>query len=545
MNYIRLALYGLLFLIGITLFNLWQSAHPSATPAPAQASLMAPDERRPDVAVVSQATPFAAPLTASMPSQRLIKVDTDVLHAEIDLKGGSLVEVTLPAYPESLKQPHTPYQLLSNNPNSLYIAQSGIRSLTPPFEPVLYQATQAQYQLSPQSGDLKVVLQGENKQGIQFIKTYTFVRGSYLVSVAISAVNHSGHAWQGEGYLQLLRKKTEEGGGITHAFHFNPFLGAAYSTKTNPYQKVNFKKMASSNLDVSSQEGWVAMLEHYFLSAWVPPAGEKLHFYTQAEDSLYSIGMLTTPREIQPGQTLNQQAKLYVGPLITRDLQGIAPHLDLTVDYGWLWIISEALFWLLTKIHAFVGNWGWSIVLVTVLIKACFYKLSESSYRSMAAMRSIQPKLQALRERYGDEKQKLSQAMMEIYRKEKINPLGGCLPMLVQIPVFLALYWVLFASVELRQAPFIFWIKDLSMPDPYYVLPVLMGLSMFIQQRLSPPPADPTQAKVMMLMPLILTLFFLNFPAGLVLYWVVNNSLSILQQSYIMHRFSKQPIKRK
>lgn len=539
LNYIRLALYGLLFLLGLVLFNLWQKEHPATITAPAKTTISSPEEVAPVTAAMPPPSMPPVAASTSIVSGKLIQVTTDVIQAAIDLKGGNLVKVDLPAYPESVKAPHTPYQLLSTNPDSLYIAQSGIRSVNPPHEPVIYQTTQSHFELTPDQNELKITLQGKNSQGITFTKTYVFTRQSYVIGVNVTAVNTSSKAWDGQAYEQLLRKKVETKKGISGAFLFNPFMGAAYSTQDNPYQKLNFKKMASSNLDVTTQQGWVAMLEHYFLSAWIPPAGEKQRLYTQAEDSLYSIGSLSAPHVIEPGQQMTQQAKLYAGPLITHDLKAVAPHLDLTVDYGWLWIISEALFWLLNKIHNVVGNWGWSIVLVTVLVKALFYKLSESSYRSMAAMRAIQPKVQALRERYGDDRQKLSQAMMEIYRKEKINPLGGCLPMLVQIPVFLALYWVLFASVELRQAPFILWIKDLSMPDPYYVLPILMGLSMFIQQKLSPPPPDPTQAKVMMLMPLVLTLFFLNFPAGLVLYWVVNNTLSILQQTYITRRLAK------
>ncbi|MBI5448412.1 MAG: membrane protein insertase YidC [Gammaproteobacteria bacterium] len=547
LNYVRLALYGLLFLLAFILFNLWQKEHPSQVLASARTSILAPEETPAGMKVENATLPSSSPVmgmtTPTLVSNDLVQIKTDVIDATIDLKGGNLIKVQLPAYPESLQAPHRPYQLLSFEPDSLYIAQSGIRSVIPPHVPVSYRTTQSHFELMPGQNALKVVLQGRNAQGIDFTKTYTFARQRYVISVEVVANNVSSQAWDGQAYEQLLRKKAETKTGITSAFLFNPFIGAAYSTQDHPYQKINFKKMASSNLDLTTNQGWVAMLEHYFLSAWIPTAGEKVQLYTQTEDNLYSIGMLSTPQHIMPGQKMTQQATLYAGPLITHDLKSIAPHLDLTVDYGWLWIISEALFWLLNKIHSVIGNWGWSIVMVTILVKALFYRLSASSYRSMAAMRAIQPKIQALRERYGDDKQKLSQAMMEIYRKEKVNPLGGCLPMLVQIPVFLALYWVLFASVELRQAPFILWIRDLSTPDPYYVLPILMGLSMLIQQKLSPPPPDPTQAKVMMLMPLVLTLFFLNFPAGLVLYWVVNNTLSILQQVYITRRLSKHTVK--
>lgn len=544
MNYLRYTLYGLLLLLGLSLFNLWQKEHPHQV-STAVSAPTSPEESHSQGIEQDVSLPKAAeqpPIFAGeLSAEDIVTIKTDVMNAKVDLRGGHLVDVSLPVYPESVQQPNMPYQLLSNKPNSFYIAQSGIRSINPPHEAVIYKSAQNNYSLGANEQQLQVVLTGHNKQGIEFTKTYTFHRNNYVVTVEVSAKNQSNSPWLAQGYEQLLRRKQDTGSSVSSAFHFNPFMGVAYSTQTTPYQKLNFKKLASTNLDVSTQSGWVAMLEHYFLSAWIPATtNEKQHFYTQVENDLYSIGVLSSPEVVGPGKQINQQSKLYVGPLITSDLQAIAPHLDLTVDYGWLWIISEALFWLLSKIESVIGNWGWSIVIVTMLVKMIFYKLSASSYRSMAAMRALQPRIQALRERYGDDKQKINQAMMEIYRKEKINPLGGCLPMLVQIPVFLALYWVLFSSVELRQAPFILWIKDLSIPDPYYVLPVLMGLSMFVQQRLSPAPADPTQAKVMMFMPVVLTLFFLNFPAGLVLYWVVNNTLSILQQAFAMRHFEKK-----
>lgn len=542
MNYVRFALYGVLFILLMTLVNLWHKDHPAPVTQSATAQILSPETA--EIGPVSTQNTLVTQeknneLTRYAVSADLISIKTDVIQANIDLKGGNLVNVRLPAYPESLQQADKPYQLLNNEAEDFYIAQSGIRSLNPPHSPILYQTIEKNYSLLPNQKTLDVVLKGKNTEGITFTKTYHFAKGAYLIQVSVQAENRSNAVWTGQSYQQLLRRYADNGSAVSHAFHFNPFMGVAYSTQEKPYQKLNFKKLSSHNLNISSQSGWVAMLEHYFLGAWIPPQHSQLHFYTQSENNLYSIGMMSDPISLMPGQTINEEGKLYVGPLITKDLESIAPHLDLTVDYGWLWIISEALFWMLSKIDSLIGNWGWSIVVLTIFVKAAFYKLSASSYRSMAAMRAMQPRLQSLRERYGDDKQKLNQAMMELYRKEKINPLGGCLPMLVQIPVFLALYWVLFSSVELRQAPFILWIKDLAVPDPFYVLPILMGLSMFIQQRLSPAPPDPTQAKVMMFMPVIFTLFFLNFPAGLVLYWLVNNTLSILQQSFVMKQFGK------
>ena len=547
LNYVRIALYGVLFLLVTTLFNLWDKEHSTSTN---QATTSSSQKEKDETGIPLPSLPTTSGETkqTQATSSKTVLVKTDVINAILDLKGGNIVNLNLPTYPESLEKKNSPYQLLSDDPENYYVVQAGIRNANAVNEPIFYQAQQTQFELKPGQTSLQVILNGKNNKGIDFKKIYTFTKQSYLIEMVITATNTTSSVWEGQGYEQLVRKNVEKKSSLMNAFNFSSFLGAAYSTQQETYQKLSFKKMENHALDQSSQQGWVAMIEHYFLSAWVPinTEHENLHFYTQAsEEGLYSVGIFRPVKLLEPGKQMTQVAKLYVGPLITRDLEKIAPHLDLTVDYGWLWIISEALFWLLEKIHSVVGNWGWSIVLVTVFVKILFYKLSESSYRSMAGMRKMQPKIQALRERYGDDKQKLSQSMMEMYRKEGINPLGGCLPILVQIPVFLALYWVLSSSVELRQTPFIFWIHDLSLPDPYYVLPLLMGLSMFIQQRLSPPPPDPTQAKVMMMMPVVLTLFFLNFPAGLVLYWVVNNSLSILQQVFITHRIEKYPPKSK
>ena len=289
----------------------------------------------------------------------------------------------------------------------------------------------------------------------------------------------------------------------------------------------------------SSQGGWAAMQQHYFLSAWIPEQNQENLFYTHTQGSdLYTVGIRGPDVKVAPGTQTITQAKLYVGPELTEQLKQLAPHLDMTVDYGWLWFISDILYWLLAKMYLLMGNWGFAIIAVTVLIKLLFYPLSAASYRSMSKMRALQPKIAMLRERYGDDRQKLTQETMALYRRDKINPFGGCLPILVQIPIFIALYWVLVESVQLRQAPFIFWIHDLSVKDPYFILPILMGITMVIQQRMNPAPPDPTQAKVMMMLPIVFTLLFMNFPAGLVLYWVVNNGLSILQQWYIMRQYS-------
>ena len=300
--------------------------------------------------------------------------------------------------------------------------------------------------------------------------------------------------------------------------------------------------MEQENLDAEAKGGWVAMQQHYFLTAWVMQPEQQYRFYTRSVNNDYTIGAMSSKIELQAKQQQFLDSSLYIGPEITDILQPIAPGLDLTVDYGWLWFLSSFLFTLMKHIYNIVGNWGWAIVLVTVLIKLIFYRLSATSYKSMASMRKLQPKLLALRERYGNDKAKISQMTMELYRQEKVNPLGGCLPIIIQIPVFIALYWVLLESVQLRQAPFLFWINDLASADAYHVLPIIMGITMLIQQRLNPAPPDPTQAKMMMFLPILFTGLFWNFPAGLVLYWIVNNSLSILQQWYITRKYGDKSV---
>ena len=382
-----------------------------------------------------------------------------------------------------------------------------------------------------------VTLKGTNADGVSINKEFVFSKNSYLIDVRYVLKNEGRSAWKGYMNTQLLRTTPPED--KSSMFHVGSFTGASYSNPgVHRYQKINFADMTKENLNIHTDGGWIAMQQHYFLSAWVPVADSKSNFYTRASDGDYTIGSVSQPIVLEPGQQKDTSSRLYLGPEVTSILKSIAPGLDLTVDYGWLWFLSSLLFSFMKTIYFVIGNWGWSIILVTLLIKLAFYRLSATSYKSMAAMRKLQPKLLQLRERYGDDKAKISQATMELYKQEKVNPLGGCLPIVIQIPVFIALYWVLLESVELRQAPFIFWIKDLAMPDPFHVLPIIMGATMLIQQRLNPAPPDPMQAKVMMFLPILFTGLFWNFPAGLVLYWVVNNSLSILQQWYITRKYS-------
>ncbi len=360
------------------------------------------------------------------------------------------------------------------------------------------------------------------------------MRDSFAFDVTHALENDSGAPWSGSQYRQLQRIPPASDGDSKFV---HTYTGGVISSPEKKYEKVTFDDMAELPLDRQIQGGWSAMIQHYFVAAQIPPAQDLNRYYTRLVGSnQYVLGMTGPLTAVADGARTEFSSQMFVGPKIQSRLEVLAPGLELTVDYGWLTIIAQPLFWLLNAIHSLIGNWGWSIVLLTVLIKAVFFKLSETSYRSMANMRKLQPRMKSIREKFAHDKQKMNQAMMELYKKEKINPMGGCLPIVVQIPVFIALYWMLLESVELRQAPFMLWIQDLSAKDPYFVLPVVMGISMFIQQRLNPAPPDPIQAKVMMALPLVFTIFFLWFPSGLVVYWVVNNVLSIAQQYVITKR---------
>ncbi|MCL4167903.1 UNVERIFIED_CONTAM: hypothetical protein GTU68_027356, partial [Idotea baltica] len=352
----------------------------------------------------------------------------------------------------------------------------------------------------------------------------------YEIEVAHHINNASATEISPSVYYQLTHDSESNQGSA-----FMPtFTGGAYYTKENNFKKISFADMADANLSLKSKDGWIGIIQHYFASAWIPKVGVSNEFYTkQLSDEIYAVGVVNPVGAVAAGSTADVKAKLFSGPQTASDLEAAAPGLEFAVDYGWLTVIAKPLFWMLTKIHSLIGNWGVAIIVLTIMIKALFFKLSAASYRSMAHMREMAPRMQSLKEKFGDDKQKLQQAMMEMYKTEKINPLSGCLPILVQIPVFIALYWVLLGSVELRHAPFFGWIQDLSATDPYFILPILMGATMIFQTYLNPAPADPIQAKVMKIMPVVFSVFFFFFPAGLVLYWLVNNILSIAQQWYI------------
>ncbi len=468
-----------------------------------------------------------------------IKVNTNQVSAKISLLGGNLASLALIKYPLSL-QNKTPFSLLDDNPNKLdYQAISGLLGDDIP-NPIPFKTMQQTYQMQAGQKDLNVDLSWQNNK-FKITKTYIFNNSDYSVKVLYKITNLTKNNLATRFYGQF--NQTEQIHKKSLLSSYTSFIGAVLSTKDNHYQKQTFKKMAESPINIHSVGGWAAMIQHYFVTAWVPDQKAQNQYYTQSSggnDPTYTAGVASPDVTIKAGETKTLSATLFAGPAISSQLEKLAPNLDLTVDYGWLWFIGKILFWILTFFHKLVLNWGWSIILLTLLIKMVFWPLSAKSYGSMAKMRILQPQIEVLKKQFGDDKAGFSKAMMGLYQKEKANPLGGCLPMIVQIPVFIALYWVLMESVQLRQAPFIFWIHDLSVKDPYFILPVLMGISMFVQQRMNPPPPDPTQAKIMMFLPVFFTFIFLSFASGLVLYWLVNNCFSVAQQYYVLQKHLKK-----
>jgi len=469
-------------------------------------------------------------------SGRIIQVHTDVLQLAIDLQGGDIIELGLSKYLEKQDNPDAPFVLLEQNQQLTYIAQSGLIGTNGIDKKgrATYTTTMSRFNLQDGKDSLTVDLSWQGDTGVKITKRFTLRRGDYLIDVDYLVENSSSSRWQANLFGQIKRDSNPPPSAESSGMGMQPFLGFAITQPDDRFTKFTFDDLEEESFKAQLPGGWIAMIQHYFLSAWIPNPEQTNTFSARVTNSGFNIGGFTSPALVlDPGQSGTVGAGFYAGPKDQYRLEEISPYLELSVDYGWLWWIAQPLFWLLTKIHSLVGNWGVSIILLTVLIKGAFFQLSAKSYKSMANMRRVQPKMADIREQFADDKQKQSQAMMELYRKEKINPMGGCLPILVQMPVFIGLYWMLMESVELRHAPFILWIKDLSVMDPYFVLPLMMGASMFFMQKLNPPPPDPMQAKIMQWMPVMFTFFFLWFPAGLVLYWVVNNLLSMAQQFVI------------
>ncbi len=537
MDNLRFVLLASLAFVGFLLWQGWQNEHPTQNGAHTQQTQSdIKNDERPVLPTVPNERPVATVRGENLAQGDKIRIETDVYLAEISTIGGDLRNLALHKYPLEVNKPEQPYPLLTEDADNLAVLQGGLLSEQgAPDHHAVYQAEQAAYRLAEGSDQLVVPLTWKGANGLEVIKRYTFHRGEYQVDVSYEVRNTGAQAWRGRLYEQIQRRVVSKD---SH-FFARTYSGAAYYDGT--YHKLPFKDFPQNALHEEIQNGWAAVIEHYFVAAVIPPAAAKNFYYTKAlPDSRYLVGVTSADVEIAPGAQATLEDRLYLGPKEQDRLATVAPGFDLTVDYGRLTIIAAPLFKVLHWLYGWVGNWGWSIVLVTLMIRLAFYKLAESQYKSMAKMRQFAPRIQALRERYGEDKQKLNEAMMELYRKEKFNPLGGCLPLFIQLPVFISLYWVLLESVELRHAPFMLWIKDLSTHDPYYVLPILFGLTQFLQQRLSANPAmDPMQQRVMMFMPIALTGFFIFFPAGLVLYWLVNNLLSIAQQWYITRKYDE------
>ena len=482
--------------------------------------------------------PVSPTVNKIMVSKNIISVTTDVMRLSIDLEGGDIVKLSLPKYPIELNG-NAGFQLLDQSMSRSYIAQSGLLSVFGPDSATSGRATftssSREYEMLDTAKNLIVKLNYTTPTNVKIIKQFVFTRDSYDVEVIYKINNQGTRDYTARFYGRLKRDAGEESGGFLSGMQ--TYTGAAVNTPDKAYKKLKFGDFAKKPFSQTISGGWLAMSEQYFVSSWIANPKQKYYYQTETfANNLYGISLISDSLTVAPGTTADIGAKLYAGPEITDDLKELSNGLELTVDYGFLWPICQPIFWLLKKLYSFVGNWGWAIICITITIKALFYKLSAASYRSMGNMRKLQPQMEALKREHGDDKQKFGQEMMQLYRREKVNPLGGCLPVLVQIPVFISLYYVLLGSVELRQAPFALWIYDLSIKDPFYVLPLLMGATMFLQQKLNPAPPDPVQAKIMMAMPFVFTVIFLQFPAGLVLYWLVNNMLSITQQWYITNK---------
>ena len=557
----RLILFVIFSFSALFLWEAWQREH-RPVPPPTTAAKSATDLSVPATpGAAGTATPgSAAPAIPGAPptgrdtaaaaaAARLITIKTDLYTAEIDPVGGVVTRIALAAH-RAVDHPEAPYQVLMRTPERTNIAQSGLLGTGMPNHRTSYEVLPGPRELAPGANSLEVKLAATAANGEKVVETLTFRRGSYLIDVAYDVTNGSAAPISPYAYFQLTRDAKHTG--FSNPMAPTSFFGPAIYNENDKFKKIDFTEIDKGAADPSrklpytknADNGWVAMIEQYFLSAWVPSDDKKTQreFYTRKlEDGLYAVGVIVPVGTIAPGATGKVDVPLYVGPQDQDALAKLAKGLDLVVDYGIFTVIAAPLFWLLKWLDGFTHNWGWAIILLTIIIKSAFYPLNHASARSMAKMKVIAPKLKALQERYANDKQQLQVKMMEMYKQEKINPLGGCLPILVQIPVFIALYWVLLSAVELRHAPWILWIHDLSAPDPYYVLPVLYAASAYLQVRLSPTPiSDPVQAKVMQIMPIAFSVMFVFFPSGLVLYWLVNNCIQIFQQWHMNRVLQKE-----
>lgn len=540
---IRRTLLWMIFTFAmLLLWNNWQvyQGQPSlfSMSTPATETVAKQDTKHvPDAS--TQSTAVSVPIENELAKSEKIHVKTNVYDLEFDTLGAQLVQANLLKY-KSLEGDDSPMYLLNDQPDDIYLAQTGVVGAPAGMS---YPTHLTQFSLvgEPEvQGDTTKVSFVAESSGVKVVKTYILTEGSYDIKVTNDIYNLTDNVIKPSLYLQLTRDGNDPPN--TSGF-YSTFTGAAVYSEEDKFQKISFEDIGKNKAKYikEADNGWIGIVQHYFATAWVPKEGVvRTNEAIKLPDNLYAIRTIEPVGEIAPGANKLVSANLWVGPQDQEAMNAVAPGLELVVDYGWVTIIAKPMFMLLTWIHSLIGNWGWTIIVLTLLIKLVFYPLSAASYRSMAKMKLVAPRMKHLKEQYGDDKAKMNAAMMEMYRTEKINPLGGCLPMIVQIPVFIALYWVLLGSVEMRGAPWVGWITDLSVRDPLFILPIIMMLTMFLQIKLNPTPPDPTQAKIMMIMPLVFGAMMFMFPAGLVLYWCVNNIISLIQQRVIMHKLDRE-----
>ena len=520
-------------------YRAWQTDYPPVPVTPpleqsAETAAELPQFQPPDDSLPALTTPIPAEETPNLAAPepgRLIRVRTDVLDLMIDAQGGDIVRADLPLYPVDKDNPDVPVRLLDFTPGNRWFFQTGFHGVAEGDEPnhlASFTSASTDYVLGNDDDELVVTLDWQNEGSLRAQKIYTFRRGQYGVELTLTVENQADAPWSGAPYVQLFRHHIPVKRSYTSVDSYS-FTGPVLYDGDR-YEKLDVEDLVTEPVNQELAGGWLASIQHHFLAAAVPPAEDIVNYQAITRGSDYLLRAVSQLGEISPGESMTYPVRLFVGPKLQDQLAVTGDALELTVDYGKLTILAQPLFWLLAKVHGFVNNWGWAIIIVTLLIKIAFYKLTQASGRSMAKMRKLQPRMKTLQERFKDDRQALSQAMMELYKREKVNPAAGCLPILIQMPFFFAFYWVLIESVEIRQAPFMLWITDLSSRDPFFVLPLLMGGAMILQTRLNPAPPDPVQARIMQIMPVAFTALFAFFPAGLVLYWLTNTALSILQQ---------------
>ena len=555
----RFAILGAMFVTAYLLILAWQKdyGHSSNTVQQPTAAVSQNISQAHIASDPAQAGIAPQPVN-TVAQQKLITVKTDLYNISINPKGGDIERIELLNHDQS-KGSDQSFVMLENDSTRKYIAQTGFKGLNgtdnnPNARP-LYEVEKTAYSLadakSVKNKDgkeekvISVPLVYKTSDNVEMIKTFTFTQGAYPIVVNNQVINRSSQLWQGQLYGNIIRDNSEDPGKTDQGiFTLGTFLGGAWGTPDSHYNKLKFDNFNEEKLNTSAEKGWVAVVQHYFVSAWIPGQfGNQPYKSTfesrKSADGMNIIGFTSPMINVPAGKSMTVDATFYSGPKVQSELKDLAEGLNQTVDYGWLWPIAKLLFMGLQFFHGLVGNWGWSIILLTILVKLILWPLSSKSYRSMAKMRVIAPEMQRMKEEFGEDRMRFSQEMMALYKREQVNPLSGCLPLILQMPIFLALYWVLMESVELRHAPWMLWIQDLSAMDPWFILPLIMGVTMFVQQSLNPQPTDPMQAKVFKIMPIMFTVFMLFFPSGLVLYWIVNNSITILQQWFINKNVEK------